>query len=278
MNANVPQRGRFSRQPLSTPGKISFWAYVVATLAGIGGIIALTITSGAPSRDIVTITILTVITAILVVSGIRWLQALAVLTGIYLIYISIAEPFAFESLANPKVIQYGGMGHFVGNVVLTGLALVAFAANIAEVVRNFRRESNRQIPHWLTPVLSGVIGAVIGAILIGAIAQPPATASTTLTNGVPTVHMSAGNFDTPTVTIIKGSKLLLVDDTSSLHILANGTWQGSTVSHEREPGAPLVNNVQVKGNSVEIGPFPVAGTYHIFCEVHQGMNLTIIVQ
>jgi plastocyanin len=278
MNANETQRGLFSRQPLSTLGKISFWAYVVTTIAGIGGIIALTIASGAPSRDLVTTTILTVVTALLVVSGIRWLQALGILTGLYILYISVAEPFAFESLANPKVIQYGGMGHFVGNVIISGLSLVALTANIGETLRNFRREGSRRMPRWFTIILSGVIGAVIGAILIGAISQPPATASTGLTNGVPTVHMSAGNFDTSTVTISKGSKLMLVDDTSSLHILANGSWQGSSVRHEREPGAPLINNVQVNGNSVEIGPFSVAGTYHIYCEVHQGMNLTIIVQ
>jgi len=278
MNANMTERGLFSRQPLSTLGKLSFWAYVVTMIAGIGGIIALTASTGAPSRDLVTTTILTVVTALLVVSGIRWLQALGALTGLYILYISVAEPFAFESLANPKVIQYGGMGHFVGNVIISGLSLVALTANVGETLRNFRREGNRQMPRWFSLILSGVIGAVIGAILIGAISQPPATASTGLTNGVPTVHMSAGNFDTSTVTISKGSKLMLVDDTSSLHILANGSWQGNSVRHEREPGAPLVNHLQVSGNSVEIGPFNTAGTYHIYCEVHQGMNLTIVVQ
>jgi plastocyanin len=27
-----------------------------------------------------------------------------------------------------------------------------------------------------------------------------------------------------------------------------------------------------------IGPFPIAGVYHIYCTLHQGMNLTIVVQ
>jgi plastocyanin len=123
-----------------------------------------------------------------------------------------------------------------------------------------------------------VAGMVIGAILIGTISLSPVAAGTTYTNGVPTVHMSAGNFDQPSVTIAKGSKLLLMDDTSSLHILANGSWENGAAKPEHEPGAPAVNNVQVNGNSVEIGPFTIAGTYHIFCTVHQGMNLTIIVQ
>ncbi len=119
---------------------------------------------------------------------------------------------------------------------------------------------------------------VIGAILIGAIVQPAASAGTTYTNGVPTVHMSAGNFDQSSVTIPKGSKLLLVEDFSSVHILANGSWQNGVPKPEKELGAPAINNVQVSSNSVEIGPFPIAGTYHIYCTVHQGMNLTIIVQ
>lgn len=44
-----------------------------------------------------------------------------------------------------------------------------------------------------------------------------------------------------------------------------------------EPGAPTVSNVQVNGKSIEVGPFTTAGTYHIYCVVHQGMNLTVVV-
>ena len=70
----------------------------------------------------------------------------------------------------------------------------------------------------------------------------------------------------------------MVDDVAALHILANGSWQNGVAKPTNEPGAPRVNNVQVNGGSIQIGPFATAGTYHIFCEVHQGMNLTIIVQ
>ena len=45
-----------------------------------------------------------------------------------------------------------------------------------------------------------------------------------------------------------------------------------------EPGAPNVSNVQINDNSTEIGPFTTAGIYHLYCTIHQGMNLTIIVQ
>ena len=37
-------------------------------------------------------------------------------------------------------------------------------------------------------------------------------------------------------------------------------------------------NVEITGESREIGPFPIAGVYHLYCTLHQGMNLTIVVQ
>ena len=90
--------------------------------------------------------------------------------------------------------------------------------------------------------------------------------------------MSAVNFTQPSITIAKGSKLLLVDDVAVTHILVNGSWQRSTATPVHEPGAPTVNNVQVNGTNTEIGPFTTAGTYHLYCIIHQRMNLTIIVQ
>jgi plastocyanin len=90
--------------------------------------------------------------------------------------------------------------------------------------------------------------------------------------------MSPGGFGISSATIAKGSKLLLVDDTTEQHVLANGTWQQNTPVQKREPGAPLVSNLSLSGNSVTIGPFATAGTYHILCLLHRGMNLTINVQ
>jgi plastocyanin len=63
-----------------------------------------------------------------------------------------------------------------------------------------------------------------------------------------------------------------------LHVISNGTWQQNNPIQKRESGAPLVNNLSFTGNSVAIGPFTLAGTYHLLCLVHRGMNLTITVQ
>jgi len=46
----------------------------------------------------------------------------------------------------------------------------------------------------------------------------------------------------------------------------------------KETNAPSVN-VQLNGNDQQtIGPFAAAGTYHLYCTIHPGMNLTVIVQ
>jgi plastocyanin len=36
--------------------------------------------------------------------------------------------------------------------------------------------------------------------------------------------------------------------------------------------------VNLNNNTATVGPFTTAGTYHIFCTIHPGMSLTIIVQ
>jgi plastocyanin len=102
--------------------------------------------------------------------------------------------------------------------------------------------------------------------------------STTSNNQIPTVHMGVDDFLQSSITIPKGSKLQLVDDGPYVHVLFNGMWQNNQIHIKTEPGAPTVNRLIVKGNSVEIGPFSIAGTFHIICVVHPGMNLTITVQ
>lgn len=99
-------------------------------------------------------------------------------------------------------------------------------------------------------------------------------------SGSPTVHMGNTNFTQPSITISKGSSLTLVDDVAVTHIISNGSWVNGTAKPATEAGAPTVSNVQftTAGQSQTIGPFNTAGTYHLYCSVHQGMNLTVIVQ
>jgi plastocyanin len=260
----------FTRQPLSTFGKLAVVALLGATVAS--GILAMAV--GFPLALLI-ITASLLVCTVLAATGFRWMPVLiTIVSGVFLYQIS-QQPYVTYHLTNPKS---GGFLPFVLDVLITACMVVTFGASIGASVHNYRKES-RQAPTWLPAALTGVIGMIIGAIIIAAIAQPGVpTTGTTLTNGVATVHMSAGNFDQSTITISKGSKLLLVDDVAVLHILANGSWQQSVPKPEQEPGAPTIKNVQVNDSSVELGPFVTAGIYHIYCTVHPGMTLTVIVQ
>jgi plastocyanin len=96
----------------------------------------------------------------------------------------------------------------------------------------------------------------------------------------PSAHMGETTFLQPSVTISKGSSLNLIDDVSVLHIIGNGSWVNNVTKPAIEPGAPVVNNVQISsaGQSIVVGPFNTAGTFHLYCSVHLNMNLTVIVQ
>jgi len=94
------------------------------------------------------------------------------------------------------------------------------------------------------------------------------------------VHMGETTFLQSSVTISKGSSLNLIDDVPVLHIIGNGSWVNNVIKPAREPGAPVVTNLQFNaaGQSMAVGPFNTAGTYHLYCSVHVNMNLTVIVQ
>jgi len=98
--------------------------------------------------------------------------------------------------------------------------------------------------------------------------------------GGPSVHMGETTFLQPSITISKGSSLNLIDDVPVLHIIGNGSWVNNVTKPAIEPGAPVVNNVQISsaGQSIVVGPFNTAGTFHLYCSVHLNMNLTVIVQ
>ncbi len=143
-------------------------------------------------------------------------------------------------------------------------------------------------------VLMMILAAVaIGSILFAACARPGTPGSSTASggsstpsssggggtgsNGCPngTAHMVVTNFAQPCVNVSKGTMLNLVDDGNFYHSLDNGSWVNSTAQPANEPGAPTISNVVVSSGSKQIGPFNTAGTYHIYCSVHQNMNLVI---
>ena len=138
----------------------------------------------------------------------------------------------------------------------------------------------------------------LGSILLAACVRPGTTTTTSTGGGSTatstpsgggggggggcasgTVHMDANNFVQNCVNISKGSKLTLIDDVQVLHLISNGMWDSSgNVKQVTEPGAPTVSNVTIAGGSADIGPFNTAGTFHIYCSVHLGMNLVVNVK
>lgn len=105
------------------------------------------------------------------------------------------------------------------------------------------------------------------------------TASSATSSSGSTVHMNGTNFAPTSIVIKKGERLTLSDDTFIPHIIANGTWENGTAHTTREPGAPLIKDVQVNGKgSQTVGPFNAAGTFKLYCTIHSGMNLTVVVQ
>ena len=263
----------FSCQPLSTLSKLSVTALLGSALSSGG----LALLIGLPDNvPLLITTAALLLMAGLVAIGLRWTPLLgALLSGIFLTIMS-GQPEVIYHMTHPKE---GDFASFVLDTLLFAFLVVTLGATLSAIVQNYWQRE-RRAPRWLPAVLSGVAGMVIGAILIAAIAQPVATTSTgpTTTGGEPAIHLDPGNFLQSSVIVPKGSKLLLVDDGPFLHILTNGSWQNGQPKPAKEPGAPSVNNLQINGTSVEIGPFSTAGAYHIYCTVHQGMNLTIIVQ
>lgn len=94
------------------------------------------------------------------------------------------------------------------------------------------------------------------------------------------VHLEGASFDQTSVTIPKGGTVNLINDTGTVHIIQNGSWENGTAKSAVESGAPVVNGVQFStmNQKLVVGPFTTAGTFNLYCTVHPGMDLTIIVQ
>src|SRR6266487_472432 len=181
--------GLFTRQALSTLGKIAAWGFLVSTILCTAVAVILSIFNGAPSVDIVTATILLLCAAILVMTGIRWMQALAVPLGIYILYRCLTEPFVVETLSHPKG-SNGGFGEFSGDMLILASIMLAFVASIGIMIQNYRRTS-RKNPRWFAPALSIIAGIAAGALVIGALA-PSSTATAIAPLQAPQMPAGAG--------------------------------------------------------------------------------------
>ncbi len=120
---------------------------------------------------------------------------------------------------------------------------------------------------------------LLGAfVLLSVIVAMLASCGGPAASGPNPVHMNSVDFLQTAITIKKGERITLINDAAAVHYIANGTWENGTQRPAIEPGAPTVDS-QVAGNgSATIGPFNTAGTFKLYCTVHPGMNLTVIVK
>lgn len=222
------------------------------------------------------------IVAGLVIGRVRWAPALGAAVVVITSTLLLTTPEIQYHLAHPGT----DASSFIPEIIILAFALVVLVTGIAATFQNYRyseqERAAQRAPHWLGKGLSALSGIVIGMIIVSLIVAANPSASTsvsTSTSGEPSVHMTASTFVQNVVLVPKGSKLLLVNDDSTEHILTNGTWTASgSVNTTAEPGAPLLHNIDSKSGSIEIGPFNTAGVFHIYCTIHKGMNLTIVVQ
>lgn len=216
-----------------------------------------------------------IVTGIIVATRWRWSPLLGAL--LYGAILAVSIPIILYALSHPNETY-----SFALYVVFLALTVSAMGGGIGATIQNYRNGERQHLaPRWLGVSLSGLAGLVVGMIIVSLIvaANPQASAASTNQNGEPVVHLAADHFVQNVVLVPKGSKLLVVDDGLIEHVLQNGMWDTNGTPHSgAEPGAPALRNVDLAGGSREIGPFPIAGVYHIYCTLHQGMNLTIVVQ
>jgi plastocyanin len=160
--------------------------------------------------------------------------------------------------------------------MLSVMILGACSVKLAQTLRH----ETPHAPQWMKPTLAALAGLAIGALLVGGTAQPGTAGSvSTGGSGTATVRLTFNRFAPDIVALHKGETLTFVDEGSVPHMLANSMWiADKRPSPGVETGAPAIRTVGVNDKSVTIDPFTTLGTYHIYCTVHPGMTLTVLVE
>ena len=183
---------------------------------------------------------------------------------------------------NRYVLSHPAQSEFIVSVPFLAFGLVAGIAGVWATVESYQSGGKEcRPPRFLGHSLSGLAGLVVGMVLVALLvtATPQTSAASSGLNGEPEVHMAPTTFAPNVLLAPTGSSLLIVADSSAKHILDYGRWDTSGVAHQlSEPGSPALHDMVMTGGSMELGPFSAPGVYHIYCTIHQGMNLTIVVE
>jgi plastocyanin len=268
------RKGIWTRRPLATLGHLTIAALIGSALSFAILLLTIFLATSAFILPLFIVAVSLIVVAGVVASSVRWTPLLGALSGLGTMIGGVfTQQYFVYHLTHPAEV-----GPFLLCLLVCVFSLIAIYAGIGATVQNYRN-AVRQTPRWLPSLLAALGGLVLGALLVAFLVQAtPAPSTTAAINGEPAVHMGVSNFTQSSVTIAKGSKLMLIDDGAFTHILSDGTWVNNTPHPASEAGTPAIRNLPVNGNSVEVGPFNTAGTYHLYCTIHPGMNLSVIVQ
>ena len=210
----------------------------------------------------------------IVATGWRWAVVLTLIAIPIFVLSNLLSGFPTYALTHPSDFL-----PFAVETIEFTLSVMILSACIVKLAQTLRHETPHA-PQWMKPAIAALAGLAIGALLVGATAQPgTAGSASTGGSGTATVHLTANRFAPDIVALHKGETLTFVDEGSVPHILANGMWIADNhPSPGVETGAPAIRNVGVNDKNVRVGPFTTPGTYHIYCTVHPGMTLTVLVQ
>ncbi len=264
------------RRKLTALGRTTALALLSIGLVYVFEFLSFWLRGGVKVLPVLVLALVVFLMAGLVAARIRWAPAFGALIVLVTSTITLAEPLATSALLHPAL----NLERFVVLVVVLVCALLALVAGVTATRQNYRG-GTWQTLGWMRSALAALAGVVVGMIVVALIvaANPSGPSASATTSDKPTVHIAGSNFLTNVVLVSKGERLPLVDDDSVEHLIQNGTWTpNGTAQPRREPGAPVVHNLELKGGSIAIGPFSTAGVFHLYCTIHPGMNLTVVVQ
>jgi plastocyanin len=231
----------------------------VVIIAGLLGVVAAFTLAQLLERAIIPPVLIQLIAYLvcagIVATGWRWSAAVPLVVVPPFVLSNVLSGFPTYALTHP-----GDFLPFVTETIECTLSVMIVGACIVKLAQTLWHE-RPHAPQWMRPALAALAalaGLAIGALLVGATAQPAATGSpTTGGTGTATVRLKSNRFAPDIIAIHNGETLAL----------ANGAW---SADNRPAPG--------VEGKSVTVGPFTTPGTYHIYCTVHPGMTLTVLVQ
>jgi len=89
------------------------------------------------------------------------------------------------------------------------------------------------------------------------------------------VGMATRDFAKDTVTLHRGERLTLINDSNAVHVIGPGK---DTAVASPQRGNPMTGFHLMQTNSVyTTGPWMTVGRFELTCTVHPGMNLIVVV-